>query len=111
MGRLRDADELILPDVKRSLAKLDLAAVDDGAVKLALRYAALIDDLSGREDEPQLRGWALRWIGPLLLAALESLGATPAARARVKGGAPANAGAPTKLERLRAARDNEAAGA
>ena len=45
--------------------------------------------------------WAMRWIGPLLLDALESLGATPAS-AKDKT-APGNAG-PNRLDQLRAAR-------
>lgn len=110
MGRLRDADELILPAVKETIAQLDLTSADKGAEKLALNYAKRIDELLAA-DEPELGSWALRWIGPLLLAALESLGATPAARARVKGGATANAAGPSRLQLLREARDNQAGGA
>jgi len=46
-------------------------------------------------------------LGPKLLAVLESLGATPAARGRMKGGA-SNA-APSQLERLRQARGSRPA--
>jgi hypothetical protein len=99
VGFLQVADRLIGPAVEESIAALDLDQVDAGAVQLARRYAALIDE----SDTPQLKAWALRWIGPLLLAALESLGATPTARARLKGGKTPDAG-PSQLARLREAR-------
>jgi hypothetical protein len=43
----------------------------------------------------------MRWIGPLLLDALESLGATPGSRKEQP--APGNAG-PNRLDQLRASR-------
>lgn len=99
MGSLRDADELIAPAVEQTIDTLELQDADRAAVQLARRYAALIDE----QTDPKLRAWALRWIGPLLLSALESLGATPAARARLKGGRTPDA-APNRLDDLRRAR-------
>lgn len=93
---LRDADDLLAPAVRETLNALDAQAQDAAAVRLALRYARVIDD---HHDT----AWAMRWIGPLLLDALEQLGATPAARARLKTGRAAEAPA-GQLARLRAAR-------
>lgn len=89
------------PAVEETITALQpaLAPEDAAAVALARRYAALIDSMS----EPKLRSWAMRWIAPLLLTTLESLGATPTARARLKGGKVADA-APSALEKLRQAR-------
>ena len=96
MAALRDASELLWPAVSLTLTQLDLTDEDAAAKKLAQRYAQVID----QHDDP---AWAMRWIGPLLLDALEQLGATPAARARVKGGKPADAPV-SQLAKLRAAR-------
>lgn len=92
---LRDADELLLPEVKRTIAALETTQRDVAAERLAERYAALIDS----HKDP---AWALRWIGPLLLDSLESLGATPAARGKLREGTASGGG--TSLARLRAAR-------
>lgn len=105
MTALRDASELLWPAVQETIASLDLKPEDSAARKLAQRYAQVIDqmpDKSPRGGVPD-QAWALRWIGPLLLDALEQLGATPAARARVKGGKPADAPV-SQLAKLRAAR-------
>ena len=96
MPALRDASELLWPAVSETLTQLDLTGEDAAAKKLAQRYAQVIDQ---HDDQ----AWAMRWIGPLLLDALEQLGATPAARARVKGGKPADAPV-SQLAKLRAAR-------
>lgn len=96
MAALRDASELLRPAVQATIDAMDLADEDGAAVQLAVQYARTIDD---HED----RAWAVRWIGPLLLDALEQLGATPAARARLKGGKQADAPV-SQLARLRAAR-------
>ena len=96
MTALRDASELLWPALSVTLTQLDLTDEDAAAKKLAQRYAQVIDQ---HEDQ----AWAMRWIGPLLLDALEQLGATPAARARVKGGKPADAPV-SQLAKLRAAR-------
>ncbi len=93
---LRDADELLTPAVAETIAALSLGPEDAAAVKLAGRYAAAID---GAKDS----AWAMRWIGPLLLDALESLGATPAARARLKEGKPGGSKKPGGLAALRQA--------
>lgn len=93
---LRDADTLLAPAVAETIAALDLAPEDTAAVRLTLQHAATIDAC----DNPE---WAMRWLAPLLLDALEALGATPAARARLKGGKPKDA-APNRLHALRAAR-------
>lgn len=91
-----EKDHLLLPAVLRTITALELTEKDQGAVKLAEKYAAVIDE----NPNPS---WAMRWIGPLLLDALESLGATPAARDKIKNGAPANAGS-NRLHALRSAR-------
>lgn len=87
-------------DVDASIAALSLTSADAGAAQLAREYAALIDSAIGDDAD---RAWALRWIGPLLLDCLESLGATPAARARLKDGKQAPA-PESPLDKLRAAR-------
>lgn len=96
---LRDAGDLISPAVAETISEIALTGADAAAVKLARRYAALID---ASIDDPKLYAWSLRWIGPHLLATLESLGATPQARSRLKGGLAPDV--PTRLHALRAAR-------
>ncbi len=76
---LRDAGELLAPAVAGSVAALTLTPADSAAVKLAQRYAAAIDSADETAE-------TLEKLGPKLLAALESLGATPAARARLREG-------------------------
>ena len=89
---LRDSAELLAPAVAETIAALSLKAEDAAAVKLAERYAAAIDADSDALDR----------LGPKLHAVLESLGATPAGRAKLKGGRPADA-APNRLHALRSA--------
>jgi hypothetical protein len=91
---LRDSAELLAPAVAETIAALELKPEDAAAVKLAERYAAAIDN-DGEGD-------ALDRLGPKLHAVLESLGATPAARAKLKGGRPAD-GKPSRLQQLRGA--------
>lgn len=108
---LRNADELLLPAVRESIAALkDKAEADAALIKLAERYAALMDD-AGRHcsgctnddcHRPD-RSWAIRWIGPLLHDALESLGATPVARTRTRTKESGTTGGPSRLAALRAA--------
>lgn len=74
---LRDADELMRPAVDETIRALGLEDIDAAAIKLAQKYADAID--SARDQ-----AWAMRWIGPLLLQCLESLGATPVARGKTK---------------------------
>lgn len=105
----RDASELLLPAVREAIAALTLTEQDAGTVKLAEQYARTIDGASWHcadcDDEDCRREsntWAMRWIAPLLLDCLEQLGATPAARARLKGGKPGDAPV-SQLAKLRAA--------
>jgi hypothetical protein len=107
---LQDADELLLPAVREAIAALKLTEEDAGTVKLAEQYARAIDgagrhcaDCADPDCKQESNTWAMRWIAPLLLDALESLGATPLARSRLKTGAPASAG-PSRLQALRDAR-------
>jgi len=96
--RLRDARELLAPAIEETIDALmdkGLGPEDAAAVKLARRYADVIDT---HKDQ----AWAIRWIGPLLLDVLESLGATPAVRAKQKGGPVPNG--ENRLQALRAAR-------
>lgn len=74
---LRDAAELLLPAVEQAIGALGLDEEDTAAAQLARGYARII-------DQARDQAWAYRWIGPLLASALDSLQATPAARARVK---------------------------
>ena len=87
--RVRDADELLVPDVRATIAALKLDGQDAAAAQLALALANAIDVA----DKPAA---ALRWLGPELLKVLESLGATPAARARM----PKPQAAPQRASRL-----------
>lgn len=102
---VRDASELLWPAVDATLRELDRAPGDDAARKLAECYAKLIDQLPAQaaKGTPD-RAWGLRWIGPLLLDALEQLGATPAARARLKGGGKQADAPVSQLAKLRQAR-------
>jgi hypothetical protein len=69
----RDVDELLAPAIGETITALELGGKDVAAAQLARRYAAAI-------DQARSPAAALRALGPLLLKALESLGATPAAR-------------------------------
>jgi hypothetical protein len=107
---LQDADQLLLPAVREAIAALELTEKDAGTVKLAEQYARAIDgagrhcaDCEDPECKRESNTWAMRWIAPLLLDALESLGATPLARSRLKTGAPAT-GAGSRLQAIRDAR-------
>jgi len=131
VGYLQDAADLLGPAVEESLRALSLAPSDEGAKQLARAYARQIDDAARAEvlaeraldeipaDDVMARAYVqalaakveakelVEKLGPKLLAVLESLGATPAARGRMKGGA-SNA-APSQLERLRQARGSRPA--
>ena len=89
---LRDASELIGPAVEASIAALELGERDAAAAMLARQYATVI-------DRAQDTAWALRYIGPLLLKSLESMGATPSTR-KAKPAAPRG---PNRVQQLRAA--------
>lgn len=95
-ARLRDADELLLPAVRETLAALGAVDGQDAAVaKLAERYAATID----RAKDP---AYAMRWLGPLMLEVLTELNATPMSRSKLKTDPPRTA--PSFLDQMRAAR-------
>lgn len=91
---LRDANDVLVPAVEAAILELELAGQDVAAAALCRQYAKAIDTAKDR-------GYALRWIGPLLQTALEGLYATPASRKAQKPAAPAP---PNGLQRLRAAR-------
>lgn len=92
---LRDAADLLAPAVEETLSALTLSDEDRAAVRLVRHYAAAIDNA---EDSLT----ALESFGPKLLSALAALGATPAARARLKAGGVGNG--PSRLAALREAR-------
>ena len=73
MAGLRDASRLIAPAVAETVAALTTSPEDAAAIRLAETYARMLD----ASDDPDI----LAAIGPKLLAVLESLGATPRARA------------------------------
>lgn len=105
MTALRDASELLWPAVAETLTSLDLSSEHAAAKKLAQRYAQVIDGMPEHAPRGQPdQAWALRWIGPLLLDALTELGATPAAKARLKGGKDTAPAAKSQLDKLREAR-------
>lgn len=79
---IRDASELLYPAVVETLAELGLLGEDAGMAKLARQYARTIDE----QTTPKLYAWALWRFGPELQKTLESLGASPVARARMKKG-------------------------
>jgi hypothetical protein len=88
---LHDADDDLITHVAATLDALDLQDSDDAAKALARKYAEVIDNSNGHCracDDPECRrsntsAWSMRWLGPLLLQCLESLGATPAARSAI----------------------------
>jgi hypothetical protein len=103
---LRDASELLYPAVYATVMTLDIdrEGKDAAMAKAALRIARVIDETP---DVKQLA--AYRDLMPELRGILESLGASPAARAAIsrsaKGSAPAQE---SQLDRLRAARAKRA---
>ena len=89
---LPEADQLA-PAVAETLAALDLGPEHAGAVQLARRYAAVIDQAA----DP---AWAMRWVAPELLKVLEQLQATPMSRPK----APPGPQGSSRLDQLRASR-------
>lgn len=90
-----EEDELALvPAVEATLAALKLGDRDAAAGRLALRYAAAI-------DQAQNPAGALRALGPLLGKALAELHATPASRKGVRERT--GRSGPNKVAQLRAA--------
>lgn len=106
---LGDAAKMLLYHVTETLDALPKEDQDAAVRELARKYADVIDRSDGHCracDDPDCRrsttsAWTMRWIGPLLLECLAELGATPAARSRLKKGKP---DAP-KAGRLQALRD------
>ena len=96
MTPLREVDKLFWPAMQETIASLGLLGEDSAAVKLAQRYAQVID---ATPDAKQAS--VLRWLGPELLKVLEALGATPASRKTAK---PAPEAPKSQLDALRAAR-------
>lgn len=98
-GRIRPADDLLLPAVHETIAKLTLTPEDTAAATLAEHYARTIDAAGGELLEAEV----LKELGPKLLACLEALGATPRARALLRKGVPGNGGK-SALQEIRNAR-------
>jgi hypothetical protein len=97
---LRDVSELLWPAVEETIADLGLGSSDAAAVKLARRYARVIDQATDAKQAS-----VLRWLGPELLKVLAELGATPAARAAMtKGKKQPGDDKPNRLQQLRNAR-------
>lgn len=94
-GSPRDPDELLLPSVEASIAALKLAEPFQGIAQLARLLAQRIDEAADRAV-------ALRILGPQLHKVLESLGGSPASRARMPSGKPQRS-APSKVAQIRAA--------
>lgn len=126
-----DAADLLAPAVDEALGALVLAREDQAAAQLARAYARQIDGALRAEflarqaleqvgDDPMTRAYIQELaakvaakelfdrLGPKLLAVLESLGATPYARARLKGGKIPDA-PESKLDKLRKARSSRPA--
>lgn len=98
---LRDASELLYPAVYATVMSLDIDrdGKDGAMAKLALRLARVIDQAADGKEQAS----ALWHLGAELRATLESLGASPAARAAIKTARPADA-QPNALQALRDAR-------
>jgi len=125
-SRLRSVDGLLAPAVAETLTKLKSEDIDKAAERLARRYAAVIDESAtiatdlaelasiNRDSGVSARIKALsakveaqevlKNLGPKLLDALEALGATPRARAAVKGKADGASGGGGRLAAIRSAR-------
>ena len=96
---IRDTGTMLLPAVKESIAALkDRTDADAALIRLAEQYATEID-----ATPLDKRYYVLRYIGPLLHDALESLGATPVARTRARGKEGTPASGTSRLAALRAA--------
>lgn len=130
MGKLQDAADLLAPAVDEALGALVLGREDQAAAQLARAYARQIDEALRAEflarqaleltEDPMTRAYIQELaakvtakelfdrLGPKLLAVLESLGATPWARARLKGGKIPDA-PESNLAKLRKARSSRPA--
>ena len=113
MFQIADADRLMATHVAATLDALPGEDQDDAVRELAKKYADVIDRSKGHCRDcanPDCKksatdAWLARWIFPLLLECLAELGATPAARSRLKKGKPE---AP-KANRLQALRNSRPA--
>lgn len=89
--------------VEATIQALDTKPEDKAAIELARTYADQIDRAE-ESGEAKIIAWTVRWITPLLLEVLKELGATPAARDRLKKGEqPANGN--SRLVQFRASRN------
>lgn len=88
----------MLGSVRAAVGVLDVSGEDEAAVALALRLAVAIDNEGSGRTVAELAG--------RLLAVLESLGATPAARKALAKGVPADGAAKqSALDELRKRRE------
>lgn len=83
VSRARDPSEYLLPGVVAAITALDLEPEDEAMIKIARHLATVIDQAPASKRE-----YAARWIVPELVRVLAELGASPAARSRIKGGKP-----------------------
>jgi hypothetical protein len=97
----RDPDELLLPAAEATIAALGLGERDAAAAQVVRLLAAAIDDARDQFA-------ALRYLGPELRKALEAIGGTPAARAKLPQKPPQRS-APSRLAQLRADHQNSPA--
>jgi len=79
----RDPSEFLLPAVVETISALDLEPEDAGMVKVAKHLAIVIYQASAAKV-----AYSARWLVPELVKVLAELGASPAARSRIKGGKP-----------------------
>lgn len=103
MAPLRDTSEWLYPSVYATVCSLDIDrdGKDAAMAKLALRIARVID----QAPDGKAQASALWHLGAELHKVLESLGASPAARAAIKRGEGKDkpAAQVSKLDKLRAA--------
>jgi hypothetical protein len=92
----RGDDGALLPAVEKTIEALQLGEGDAALAQVARCLAMVIDNA-------QDTAAALKVFGPQLRRVLESLGGTPASRARLPQKAPERQGPPSKLAQLRAA--------
>jgi len=111
MAPLRDASELLYPAVYATVMSLGIdlgpdnaGGKDSGMAKLALRLARVID----QAPDGKAQASALWHLGAELHKVLESLGASPAARAAIKRGARDSDGKGKPKTQLDIMRENRA---
>lgn len=104
MTNLQAADAFLEYAVRDTLDALELAAEDEAAKQLAIRYARTIDQATHElidSKDGRVRPDTVLWhLGPELLRCLESLGATPAARAAIRKQAEGGENAPATVSWL-----------